>query len=144
MFKTIEKPGWTLKCPTCTKDVLYTKLKNWDIPTPFFYCESYNDVLLRRRDNDFSRQKIEQGVHEPTDLEKVWNEILEDTPDCPHGKKFTLWANVRCPHCGKEFPYNQGVKNIAVRINEPEIILIDGAVVLGDTPEDSWKVKVVL
>lgn len=143
-FKEIERNGWTLKCPSCSHEVLYTKIKNWDIPTLFFYGETSNDVLLRKSDTANVREKMTKETLDFPALEILWNEILNTAPDCPTGGKFSFWANVHCPNCRQEFPYNQGVRNVAIRINEPEIILIDGAIVIGDNSSDSWKVKVIL
>lgn len=138
-----ERKGSSAKCPFCQKEFWFTKLVNWDGPTPFFYCNSCNDVLLRKSDALFVESETNGNSLTIPELEKIWNKIVDGAPACAKGGKFALWSNVHCPHCKKEIPYNNGVKNIAVRINEREIVVADGARVIGDSPEDSWQLKVV-
>ncbi|MBL0349609.1 MAG: hypothetical protein IPP68_04450 [Elusimicrobia bacterium] len=138
-----ERKGWTIGCPSCSKSILYTKLVNWESPTPFFYCDSCNDVLLRKSDKKLVESRLAIKNIDVPGLEKLWEEIASNAPNCGKGGRFTVWSNVRCPHCKKELPYNSGIKNSAVRINEMEIILVDGATVIGDSSEDTWRVKVL-
>jgi hypothetical protein len=56
--------------------------------------------------------------------------------------RFGFWANVKCPHCWYEFPYAQGIRNVELRINEPYIIAVDGAIVLEGDPSSDWMVRV--
>ena len=138
--RTETRKGWVLACPACESGIAYTILTNWDAPVPFFYADVSNDVLLRSSD----RQRVESLGENPhlADLEHLWDEILSSAPVAPSGGEFGLWTNVKCPHCGYEIPYNGGVRNLAVRIHEPKIILVHGAVVVGDVDEETWVVRV--
>jgi hypothetical protein len=144
MKKYLEKTysGWKLSCPFCTKNILYTKLTNWDMPTPFYYSDESNDVLLRNSDDKKVNQIFENKKPSLKELESMWNEFLQNAPLPPNGGKFTFWANIKCPNCKKEIPYNNGVRDINIRIYEPNIILIDGAIVVGDNDENTWRTKV--
>jgi len=144
-LQELERDGWILACPFCGKDIRYTLINNQQIPVPFFYAENGNDVLLRKQDE----LKVEevfrdaQGATPNIDLlERLWLRILEDTPEAPCGGKYGLWANVKCPNCTREIPYNDGIRNISRRVNEPKIVLVDGAVLVRDSVESSWRVKV--
>ena len=129
-------------CPTCGEVVKYTLLINLDPPSPFFYCDSDNNVLVRKSDDE------RVPVGDPADpqhfakLLALWESIVKDAPPCPCGGRFGLWTNVKCPHCGIEFPYNRGVKDPFGRIMDRKVVVIDGAVVVGDGPDDSWVARV--
>jgi hypothetical protein len=138
----IIRDGWTLDCPYCKEKILYTHFVNWVVPTPFFYSNGSNDVLLRRSDEQRVLQLFEKKKPTVLELEKVWNAILATATLAPNGGRFTFWANVKCPHCNTEIPYNNGVKDLDVRIYDSKIVIIDGAVVVGDTAEDTWRVKI--
>lgn len=137
---TKTRKGWVLACPACERPIVYTILTNWDAPVPFFYADASNDVLLRFSD----RQRVESLGENPdlAVLEHLWNEILSSAPVAPSGGEFGLWTNVSCPHCGYEIPYNGGVRNLSIRIYEPRIVLVDGAVVVGDVDQETWVVRV--
>ncbi|MEA5115464.1 MAG: hypothetical protein VB050_15720 [Geobacteraceae bacterium] len=138
----IIRDGWTLECPFCSKTILYTYFVNWFVPTPFFYSDSSNDVLLRKSDGEKVHEILENKKLLLAELEIIWKECLKDAPPALDGGQFTLWANVKCPHCKKELPYNDGVKDLKVRIYDSRIILIDGAVVVGDSVKETWQIKV--
>jgi len=138
----IIRDGWTLECPFCNKPILYTYFVNWFVPTPFFYSDSSNDVLLRKNDGEKVQKILENKNILLTELEIIWNECLRDAPPALDGGHFTFWANVKCPHCKKELPYNNGVKDLKVRIYDSRIILIDGAMVVGDNAEETWRIRV--
>ena len=144
-FRQLERNGWGLKCPCCGENIRYSLINNQQVPVPFFYAEKGNDVLLRKQDERrVERFYQNQNGAEPSEaaLEALWNSILVEAPSAPCGGKFGLWSNVKCPSCGKEMPYNRGVRNVRLRIFEPKIVLIDGAVILGDSGAESWVVKV--
>jgi len=147
MNKTLEyeeevRTGSLTKCPFCGEDIAFTTLTNWDAPVPFFYSNLGNDVALRKSDIKRVDEYFLSGKKSLPELEELWNKIVNSLPPAPDGGKFELWSNVKCPHCKTEIPYNKGVRDINIRIWDPHIILIDGAVVLDDTFEDSWRVKV--
>ena len=141
-IKESKRPGWTRPCPNCNKEIRYTVLKIWNAPEPFFYCDTCNDVLLRKSD----AKRVPVGdLSDPQYVAKLlalWESIVKDAPPCPCGGHFQLWANIKCPHCRYEFPYAGGTKNPTVRVGDTEIIVIDGATVVGDSPSDSWIARV--
>jgi hypothetical protein len=135
---SIEKrTGWAKPCPYCAEETRFTKFTNQQGPVPFFYSSSGKDLLLRRSD----RERLDELYKSIGDssgpsiqsLKHLWEDILNHAPEPPHGGQFTLWANVRCPHCDTEFPYNRGVKDDWLRIHEPAIIVIDGTTVVEDS-----------
>lgn len=143
--RTVDRDGWTIDCPACGQPIKYTLLLNPRPPVPFFYSSTGNDVLLRRSDerkvDDLSaRQSLESVPIE--ELEALWLSILDDAPDAPSGGRFALWANVKCTTCGKEVPYNKGVRDLSLRIFEPRIVVVDGAMVIGDSEAESWIARV--
>jgi hypothetical protein len=117
-------------------------LKVWNAPEPFFYCDTCNNVLLRQSD----AERVPMGdPSDPQHLAKLlalWESIVKDAPPCPCGGHFALWSNIKCPHCRYEFPYNKGVKSPAIRIMDRTVIVIDGAMVIGDSLDDSWIARV--
>lgn len=142
------RDGWTLDCPFCKKKILYTHIVNWSVPVPFFYSDASNDVLLRKSDERRVQELFEkkQPNSRPTisELEALWKEIIIGAPSAPSGGCFSFWANVKCPHCSTEFPYNKGTKDLYTRINDSTIVLINGAILLGDSEKDTWKIIVKL
>lgn len=147
IFEELARDGWSIDCPFCGRAILYSLINNRDLPVPFFYGERTNDVLLRKQDQervDQLFQSIASGRSPSTEeFEALWKSILENAPDAPAGGRFGFWSNIKCPHCRKEIPYNKGVKNVELRIFEPRIVLVDGAVLLGDSPDQSWRVRVL-
>lgn len=138
------RPGWTRKCPNCKADIAFTKLVNSFDMTPFYYSDGSNDVLFRTNDRNKIRVLMSKGQPSVEQLASAWNEILKTAPPAPSGGTFSLWANIKCPFCKTEFPYNNGVKDLRVRLYDPHIVLIEGAVVVEDTVANSWKVCVSL
>lgn len=138
----VTRNGKILSCPFCKEEILYTTIVNWFVPTPFFYSNKSNDVLLRESDGLKIQQLLEQKNLSLDELNKHWNDFINTAPLPPNGGQFTLWANVKCPHCGIELPYNDGIQDLQVRIYDAHIILIDGSAVVGDKMESTWKVKV--
>jgi hypothetical protein len=132
--KTIRRDGNKLECPSCHKDVLYRRFSVPSIPWPFFYCERCNNVLARLAHPPLMPPLSEDPGEQLHQLEAYWHVVLKAAPPCPCGGRFSFWANVKCPHCWFEFPYARGVRNVALRINEPYIIAVDGAVVLEGDP----------
>jgi len=100
--------------------------------------------LLRKSDGKIVQDLLERKTPTLPELESLWKEFLKSAPAAPNGGQFSFWANVNCPFCNKEFPYNNGIQDLNVRINDSKIVVIDGAVVVGDTPEATWQIKVKL
>ena len=130
-----------MKCPYCEGSFSYTTFTNQSGPTPFFFSNAQNDILLRQ--SDLTRAMAE-GTGPEFDfgaLEVLWRDILSSAPEPPRSGKFTLWANFKCPLCGVEFPYNGGLNDRARRICEPKIVVPDGAILLTDGGCTRVKVK---
>jgi hypothetical protein len=144
-FKEIQRSGWQIECPYCKKQIRYTLINNNQLPTPFFYADKGNDILLRKSDElkviEFFK-KFDLCNSDPSLelLEKLWNLILKSAPLSPGGGVFRLWENVKCPHCWIKMPHD--IQSIDARIYEPKIVLIDGAIICGDSAAESWKVVV--
>lgn len=137
-----HRKGRVLTCPHCSCGIRYTKLVQWFDASPFFYADRSNDVLIRESDAARVKAASAEGTPSVDRLEQLWMECLSSAPPAPSGGRFALWANVKCPHCGHELPYNRGIRDIGVRLHDTNIILVDGAIVVGDTDKDSWQVKV--
>ena len=71
---------------------------------------------------------------------KAYQQLEQVAPPCPCGGKFEFWVFVKCPHCRQEFPYNAGVRNLKVRLNEDHLIILAGALVLGDSSDDTYRI----
>jgi endogenous inhibitor of DNA gyrase (YacG/DUF329 family) len=146
-FTQLERNGWILQCPSCGNDIRYTLITHLELPVPFFYADNCNDVLLRKQDQRRVEQLYaEYGDQEPPDsaLASLWNSILSNAPEASCGGKFGFWSNVKCPVCGKEFPYAQGTRNVRFRVFESKVVLIDGATIIGDSATESWRIRVTL
>lgn len=141
-LKQDVRPGAVIPCPRCKVDLKYAVLTNHAPPTPFFYSTGGRSVLLRQSDEKMVEREMIAGATEADKLHPLWQKFLENAPPAPDGGRFEFWANVRCPHCGYEFPYNNGIKNVALRIFEPKIIVVDGATLVGDSDAKSWIVRV--
>lgn len=141
----LKRSGWDMECPFCHANIRYTLINNQQPPVPFFYAELCNDVLLRKSDERMVNNLLSIASGEKASintLENMWLSILQDAPDAPHGGKFGFWSNIKCPHCGKEIQYNQGIKDVWLRIFEPKIVLVDGSVIVGDSLSDTWQIQV--
>jgi len=125
------RPGWQVPCPLCGEPNRYTTYR-LDWPRPFFYESVACDVLLRNSDE--RRVLNLEADHRPTDEElgRIWTVIAEQAPQAPSGGIFSLWANIHCPVCRREIPYNHGVRDMRVRLYDPYVVLMDGAHVVGD------------
>lgn len=146
-MKILERDGWLMTCPFCGKEIRYTLINNQGRPVPFYYAEKSNDVLLRKSDERLYLALLEESEGQAPSIlamKMLWSSILRNAPPAPSGGTFSLWANVKCPHCKQEIPYNKGIKDIALRLYEPRIVLIDDSVLLGDNDENTWRIKVRL
>lgn len=60
-------------------------------------------------------------------------------PATAERSKYSLWSNVKCPHCHIEFPYRfRG--NLALRLSDFSVVLVDGCQL--DTDEGVFAVRV--
>jgi hypothetical protein len=142
-YVTEVRPGWVKTCPYCGREIRFTKLVNTEL-VPFFYSDASNDVLIRDKDRELVRAATAAGEEDVRELQELWLEILDTAPLPPNGGRFSLWANIRCPFCRIEFPYNNGIRDVRVRLYEPNVVLVDGAVVVRDTASTSWRVAVTV
>jgi hypothetical protein len=138
-----QRSGWRKACPLCGALIAFTTLHLHDGPTPFFFSDRANEVLLRRSDEETARQAWEAGRTDTESLRQLWEAIVEDAPSPPSGGRYALWANFRCPTCRREIPYDDGRRNAEVRIHEHVVVLPDGATIIGDREADTWRVQVV-
>jgi|688.fasta_scaffold455115_1 hypothetical protein len=146
-LQTLVRDGWTMLCPFCGESIKYTLINNQRVPVPFFYAEDCNDVLLRKIDEKLvERVLAESAVAKPSldVLEGLWREILNNAPPTRHGGAFGFWSNVKCPSCGIEMPYNNGVKNLELRLYETRIVLLDGALFIRDEESEIWEIQVLI
>lgn len=132
-------------CPRCRQCFSYTLLDVSEAPDPFFYCSKCNNILYRKSDANKVGDTAYRWEQLPEDeqlkeLEKLWNECLVTAPPCSCGGRFEFWAGIKCPHCGLESSYL--VKDPYLRIYNPKIAIVDGAIVFDDTVESSWRCKV--
>lgn len=142
-----ERRGWMLTCPRCSAKVRYTVLNLSPGRDIFLYCDKSSDFVLR--DEDFAAaQRIDKTDERQalSRLREIYEDLEQCLPKCPSGGRFKIWSNVKCPHCLYEFPYNDNVRNEAVRFMESKLIWVEGAVAYrgGDRPSNRLaKVKVV-
>jgi len=141
--RIVKRKGWVGKCPACEEHFLYTRFNNTE-PTPFFYCDKQSDVLLRESDQRLVRNAYKSKRASESELKQLWDSFLERAPLCVCGGKFGFWTYIRCPSCLTELPHATGPELVHTRIQEPQIIILDGRYVLGDTPEESYQVIVTL
>lgn len=140
-FQPMERICREVACPQCSAAIRFSTVRLQETPQPFMYCSQCSNVLLRRSDDE-AMFKALQGVHDVDSAALRFYEQLEKTaPACSCGHDFALWANVKCPHCSHEIPYNHGVRDVAVRMNDSTIIVLEGAEVIGDSPAESWVCK---
>lgn len=123
-----ERSGWALTCPHCDREVRYTILNVRPGEDVFLYGDKTSDFTLR--DEDLADvQKIYKSDEKKAidNLKKIYVNLENELPECPNGGYFKIWSNAKCPHCSYEFPYNNGVKNKAIRFMESTIIWVEGA-----------------
>jgi len=126
----IERRGWSRPCFNCNVDIRYTVLNINTGIEPFLYSNTTSDFVLREEDREAIQKSVSRGDIDSLEAVKSFYIDLENNlPPCPTGGLFRIWANVRCPHCGYEFPYAGGEKNEEVRFFESKIIWVEGATV---------------
>lgn len=124
-----ERTGWVLVCPRCAEKVRYTVLNLSPGEDVYLYCDRSSDFVLR--DEDFvAAQRVDKSDEKRAleGLRGIYEGLEKNLPECPDGGRFKIWSNVKCPHCSYEFPYNNNVKNEAVRFMESTLIWVEGAV----------------
>lgn len=124
-----ERTGWELECPECAEKIRYTVLNVSPGEDVFLYCDQSSDFILRDEDSGSVHQIDKANEEELVDgMRTLYQNLEGNLPPCPSGGHFRIWSNVKCPHCSYEFPYNNGLKNEALRYMESSIIWIEGAV----------------
>ena len=123
-----ERSGWSRPCPACEKQIRYTVLNLNSGAEPFLYCDQGSDFVLRDEDREAAEKLTPAGEHPSIDsLRAVYERLEAELPPCPHGGRFTVWANIQCPSCGYQFPYAGGQRNEAVRFFDSQLVWIEGA-----------------
>ncbi|AJC21057.1 hypothetical protein RO07_12375 [Pandoraea pulmonicola] len=91
-------------------------------PHLHFYATENNDVLVRTQWFQRIIELRKCGKDETEILAAIDNFLRE----IPGGiSKYSLWSNVKCPHCGSEFSYRfRG--DLGLRLDDMSVILIDG------------------
>ena len=134
-MKIIEYPmslQWvgTMQCPNCHRLTLAWQSSGMSQCCPHFYCDRCSNVIHRQSDYF----KIYNGVSEA-----LLAEITQTLPSCPCGGNFKPGTNPKCVHCGTDFSH-QGT--LLERLNDPHMIVVDGACVFGDEIEP-YQVRIV-
>ena len=143
--KTVTRPGFIRECPVCGGKISFTFLNVQFGVMPFFYSDSGKSVLIRRSDAERLGgllDALQKGKVNEATLQHETERLLASAPSAPDGSRFALWANVKCPKCEYEFPYNAGVRSILRKLTDPKIPLIDGMHVIADTQNESYTIKV--
>ena len=97
---------------------------------PHFYCSDCSNVIFRESDR---RLVLENAGAE------VLQVIASSLPDCECGGKFVAGTDPKCPTCHYVFRNRFAPPE---RLTEPNIILIDGAVLYGDDGP-KYRVRIV-
>jgi len=137
--------GWHGSCPN-GHSYLWTKFLQ-QAPEPHFYCNHCNNILIRESDAKIVRKayqdkRVSHADVRDEQLYELWQEALQTAPLCPCGGRFDFWAFARCPHCGIEIPSPWRERQVGNRLRFDYVILVDGALVVADNSEQSYKVIV--
>lgn len=136
MIQQRDFPGRVIQCPSCQRDVQYSWLSGMAGPHLHFYANTSNDVLVRAAWFSNIEKQLQQGVSDTSVLASI-DELFAGLPGS--SSKYSVWNNVKCPHCLSEFPYRfKG--NLKLRLEDSGVILIDGCQL--DTDEGVFVVKV--
>ena len=85
-------------------------------------------------------QELLQGGATDSDVVDAINHLLKVMPSAVVAK-YSIWNNVKCPKCGMEFPYRfRG--NLKMRLDDQEVVLIDGCTI--DSDDGVFVINVVL
>jgi hypothetical protein len=123
--------------PFCHYEILYAWLSGMGGPHLHFYANDNNDVLVRAAwYSDIEKLLRQDKLDDSFLLDKI-NTLLKGLPNT--SSKYSVWSNIKCPHCRNEFPYRfKG--NLRLRLEDPVIILINGCQL--DTDKGVFIVKV--
>lgn len=91
-------------------------------PHLHFYATNSNDVLVRAAWHTNVDLLFQQGAPDSSVLAAV-DALLKGLPGA--FSKYSVWSNVKCPHCQSEFPYRFN-GNLRLRLQDSDVILIDG------------------
>lgn len=107
-------------------------------PNLHFYANENNDVLIRTAWFKSVEALFQQGIPDSS-IHAAVDALLKTAPG-PYGK-YSVWNNVKCPYCRKEFPY-RFKENLKLRLRDNEVILINGCKI--DNDEGLFEVEVEL
>ena len=62
--------------------------------------------------------------------QELLDQIVSTLPQCSCGGQFSAGTNPKCVHCNFEFAHQD---DIVKRLEDPHMIVVDGACVFGDT-----------
>lgn len=123
-----ERSGWSRPCPRCAKNIRYTVLNLSARAEPFLYSDQGSDFVLREEDRKAVEELALPGEQVSLDALRAFYEELETRlPPGPAGGRFRIWANIKCPHCGYEFPYAGGQCNETLRFFDSKVVWVEGA-----------------
>jgi len=124
-----SRPGWTLNCPSCNQEIKYTILNLSGGYEPFLYCNKCSNFVLRDSDLRHVADVVGEGnIPTVVQLRQIYQYLEDVLEPCSCGGRFEVWANVKCPHCNVEFPYNNGIQSEDIRYFDPKLIWIEGAI----------------
>jgi hypothetical protein len=125
-----ERPGWEVECPRCVSKIPYTVLNLSVGVDVYLYCDTCSNFVLREEDRRELVPLLSQSTENDFDAKvgALYERLEKNLPPCECGGRFTLWSNVKCPNCYYEFPYNNGIRNLAARYREPKLVWIQGAI----------------
>lgn len=136
--RVVEYPCQEVSCPECDATIQFATIHLPFVPQPFMYCQECSNVLLREADLEALDRALTGQSDMTAGTLRFYEELEQSAPNCPCGGRFSLWANVKCPSCGHEIPYNDGIRDPEVQVNDNMIVVIDGATVVKDGPQKTW------
>ena len=119
-----------LQCPRCNGLTPAWQSSGMSLCFPHFYCERCSNVIHRLSDQHLVWKQTS---------EELLCQIRESLPLCPCGGAFQPGANPKCSHCGYDIPHQD---DPLTRLNDPHMIVVDGAIVFSDQREP-YKVRIL-
>lgn len=120
-MKSVELPCLgKFECPDCGLEIPAWRSSGMSQLCPHFYCTECNNVIVREED-----QRLTHNDQTPEILEKIASSL----PICGCGGKFMPGTNPKCPSCKHQFPHRLSP---LLRLTDPNVILVDGAIMYGD------------
>jgi hypothetical protein len=129
-------PARIIDCPTCGEKVKFTNISGMSGRHVHFYALDSNDIIMREEWSD----KLEELISSKSSDAEIENYFSKELLRLRPEKRYSIWANVKCPNCNTEFPY-RFVGNLKARLQDLAIILIDGCEI--DTDAESFTVKLI-